>query len=194
MIDKFLEGNRRFIEEDFSKDYDYYQTLSSGQSPTALWIGCSDSRVDPERVAGARMGEIFVHRNIGNIVPENDLNLATVLEYAVKHLKVSDIVVYGHSDCGAMKALDAGASNDTFVPKWLENAKEVKAKADAELRPAETPEEVEERKKFIEIENMRLQLEHLRTYDFVREAEEQGKIELHGLYYELKTGKLTKVL
>lgn len=194
MIDKFLEGNKKFIEEDFSKDSEYYKKLSTGQSPTALWIGCSDSRVDPERVTNARMGEIFVHRNIGNIVPEDDINLATVLEYAVKHLKVQDIVVYGHSDCGAMKALDAGASNDEFVPKWLDNAREVKEKVDATLKEPTTPDEVEERKKFIEIENMRLQLEHLRTYSFVKDAEMSGKIALHGVYYDLKTGELSKVI
>jgi carbonic anhydrase len=194
MIDKFLVGNKRFIQEDFTKNVDYYKELANGQSPTALWIGCSDSRVDPERVADARMGEIFVHRNIGNIVSKNDLNIATVLEYAVKHLKVDDIVVYGHSDCGAMKALDKGAEGDEYVPKWLENSKDVKAKVDAELKPATTQEEIKERKKYIEVENIRFQLDNLRSYSLVKKAEEAGEIALHGLYYDLETGELSKVV
>ena len=97
MVERFLEGNRKFIEENFSKDPDHYGKLATGQSPTALWIACSDSRVNPECITSARMGEIFVHRNIGNIVPHGDKNLGTVLEYAVNHLKVKDIVVCGHS-------------------------------------------------------------------------------------------------
>lgn len=194
MIDKFLEGNKRFIENDFSKDREYYRKLSTGQSPTALVIACSDSRVDPERVLDAKMGEIFVHRNIGNIAPRDDANLATVLEYAVKHLKVQDIVVFGHSDCGAMKTLDLGASSaDVFIPEWLENAKEAKFVADGKMPVPETPEAVKEKRKIIEIENMRIQIENLRTYDFIKKAEEEGKIALHGLYYSLDSGAVSKL-
>jgi carbonic anhydrase len=194
MIDKFLEGNKRFIENDFTKDREYYRKLSTGQSPTALFIGCSDSRVNLERVVDAKMGEIFVHRNIGNIVPRGDANLATVLEYAVKHLKVQDIVVFGHSDCGAMKTLDAGPSiEDAYIPEWLENAKEVKILADEKMPAPETPEAVKEKRTMIEIENMRVQIGHLRSYDFIKKAEEEGKIALHGLYYSLETGEVSKV-
>lgn len=193
MIDKFLEGNTRFIAEDYNKNLDFYRKLARGQSPTALWIGCSDSRVNPERVSGANMGDIFVHRNIGNIVPEDDLNLATVLEYAVSHLKVQDIVIYGHSDCGAMKALDAGAHGDEYIPKWLENARKVKEKVDATLKPATTPEEVRDRKRFIEIENIREQVQHLRAYPLVKKAEDEGRITIHGIYYDQETGQISKV-
>ena len=193
MIDKFLEGNKRFIENDFAKDREHYRKLSTGQSPTALFIGCSDSRVNLERVVDAKMGEIFVHRNIGNIVPEGDANLATVLEYAVKHLKVQDIVVFGHSDCGAMKTLDAGpSSEDAFIPGWLEHAKEAKILADGKLPAPETPEAVREKRRMIEIENMRIQIENLRSYDFIRKAEEEGTIALHGLYYDLETGEVSR--
>jgi carbonic anhydrase len=189
MIDKFLEGNKRFIEEDFSRDREYYLKIANKQTPTALFIGCSDSRVDPERVTGAKMGEIFVHRNIGNIVAKDDPNLGTVLEYAVEHLRVQDIVVYGHSDCGAMKALDAGEGG-MYIGGWLEAAKGAKAKADAEKIPALTP----ARKKAIEIENMRIAIANLRTYPFVKKAEDEGLLTLHGLYYDLETGELSKVL
>ncbi|CVK33687.1 protein of unknown function [Methanoculleus bourgensis] len=123
MIEKFLEGNERFREEDFGKNPDHYNALASSQHPVVLWIGCSDSRVDPERITGAQAGEIFVQRNIGNIVPVHDWNFATVLEYALNHLQVGDIVICGHSDCGAIKGLDH-ESDDAYVPLWLNNAME----------------------------------------------------------------------
>lgn len=195
MIEKFLEGNKRFIENDFAKDREYYRKLSTGQSPTALFIGCSDSRVNLERVVDAKMGEIFVHRNIGNIVPCGDANLATVLEYAVKHLNVQDIVVFGHSDCGAMKTLDAGpSSEDVYIPEWLEHAREAKILADEKIPNPETPDAIREKRRMIEIENMRIQLEHLRSYEFIKTAEDEGKIALHGLYYDLETGEVSRVL
>ncbi|MHC1629546.1 MAG: carbonic anhydrase [Methanoculleaceae archaeon] len=191
-LDKFFEGNRRFIETDFSRDPDHYAGLIDKQTPTALFIGCSDSRVDPERVCGARMGEIFVHRNIGNIVPENDPNIATVLEYAVDHLAVEDVVVYGHSHCGAMKALDAGEGGE-FIPGWLAHAREAREAADAQGYTANTPEEKERRLRFIEQENVRRQIDHLRSYRFISEAEKEGRITLSGLYYDIETGQLDRL-
>jgi carbonic anhydrase len=192
MIDRFLEGNRKFLEEDFAQNPEHYGSLVSSQSPTVLWIGCSDSRVNPERITGAKAGEIFVQRNIGNIVPIHDWNFATVLEYAVNHLKVDDIVVCGHSDCGAMKALDK-ESTDAYIPLWLNNAVEAKTRVDARISSPKTPEEEKERRRMIELENIKLQLEHLRTYPPVKAAEKAGKIRLHGVYFDLATGKLAKI-
>lgn len=192
MIDRFLDGNKRFIAEDFRKNEDHYRSLASGQSPTVLWIGCSDSRVNPERITGARAGEIFVQRNIGNIVPIHDWNFATVLEYAVNHLKVDDIVVCGHSDCGAMKALDA-ESADAYIPLWLNNATEARTRVDARIRKPVTPEEQKERRRLIELENISVQIEHLRTYPPVRAAEKEGRIQIHGLYFDLESGELMEV-
>jgi carbonic anhydrase len=189
MIDTLLEGNQRFIEKDFKPHRDHYQKIARGQSPKVLWIGCSDSRVNPERITCARAGEIFVHRNIGNIVPNNDWSFATVLEYAVQHLKVSEIVICGHGDCGAMKALDA-ESSDAYIPLWLNNARQAKKAVDA----GEKTLGPQDRKRRIELENIRLQMEHLRTYPIVQRAEKEGRIALHGLYYDPETGKLAKVL
>ncbi|MDD5418457.1 MAG: carbonic anhydrase, partial [Methanomicrobiaceae archaeon] len=176
----------------FQKDPDHYARLASSQSPTVLWIGCSDSRVNPERITGAKAGELFVQRNIGNIVPIHDWNFATVLEYAVRHLKVDDIVICGHSDCGAIKALDK-ESDDVYIPLWLNNAMEAKNRVDTRIKKAETPEEKKERLRQIELENIKLQLEHLRTYPIVRLAEKEGSVALHGLYFSLDTGELSKV-
>ena len=192
MIDKFLEGNKRFQEEDFSKDPEHYGPLASGQSPVILWIGCSDSRVDPERITGSKAGEIFVQRNIGNIVPVHDWNFATVLEYALNLLKVGDIVICGHSDCGAIKGLDV-ESSDAYIPLWLNNAKEAKRRVESRMQVPQTPEEENIRRRLIEIENVGLQLEHLRTYPPVMAAEKEGRVRLHGLYFDLATGELKKI-
>lgn len=192
MIEKFLEGNKRFREEDFEKNPGHYSALASGQHPAVLWIGCSDSRVDAERITGAQAGEIFVQRNIGNIVPVHDWNFATALEYALNHLKVDDIVICGHSDCGAIKALDE-ESDDAYVPLWLNNAMEAKRRVEARIQVPKTPEEEVLRRRLIEIENVGLQIEHLRTYPPVRVAEKEGQVRLHGLYFDLATGELKKV-
>ncbi len=192
MIDKFIEGNKRFLKEDFVKTPEYYGPRASGQHPTILWIGCSDSRVDPERITGSKAGELFVQRNIGNIVPVHDWNFATVLEYAVNHLKVDDIVICGHSDCGAIKGLDH-ESKDAYVPLWLNNAREAKRRVDDRIQVPKTPEEEVTRRRLIEIENVGLQLEHLRTYPPVMTAEKDGRVRLHGLYFDLATGELKKM-
>lgn len=187
MIEKYLDGNKKFVEEDFKKDIDHYMALSKAQSPKSLWIACSDSRVDPERITSAKMGDIFVHRNIGNLVPVNDPNIATVIEYAVNHLKVEDIVVCGHSNCGAMKALVSEASpGDQYIPGWLENAKKVLDNVDPGVKP-------EEKMRAIEIENIIQQLKNLKTYYMVNDALAAGNLEIHGVYYDLGTGLLEKI-
>jgi carbonic anhydrase len=194
MIDRFLEGNYKFRETDFNPNIEYYSGLSRGQQPSVLWIGCSDSRVDPERITGALAGEIFVQRNIGNVVPIHDWNFATVLEYAVVHLNVADIAICGHSDCGAVKALDKEGSTDHYIPLWLNNAREAKERVDRTLaKKPETPDEMRARWTLIEKENVRLQMEHLRTYPLVQTAEKERKVGLHGLYYNLETGALLKI-
>jgi carbonic anhydrase len=121
MIEKFLEGNRAFVTGEYARKKAIYAGLAKGQSPKVLWIGCSDSRVTPERITSAEAGELFVHRNIGNIVPHSSWTFATVLEYAIRHLKIEEMVVCGHSDCGAMKALGK-ESKDAYIPPWLNHA------------------------------------------------------------------------
>ncbi|MDU9375635.1 Carbonic anhydrase 1 [Methanocorpusculaceae archaeon Sp1] len=195
MIESFIEGNKIFLEKDFERKKDRYMTLVESQHPTVLWIGCSDSRVNPERITHCRAGELFTHRNIGNIVPTHDWNFATVLEYAVRHLKVKDIVICGHSDCGALKALDVDMKDDAYIPMWINSAREAQTRVDARIPEApKTPEEKAARKKEIEIENIRLQIEHLRSYPLVTEAEKKGCLDVHGLYYDLKTGVLSQIV
>ena len=194
MVSKFFEGNRAFIENDFRKDNEHYQKLATGQSPESLWIACSDSRVNPERIVSAKMGDIFVHRNIGNIAEKNDPNLGCVLEYALGHLKVKYIIVCGHSDCGAMKALDADLSDEDYIPEWLEHSQEVRLAVEKKYGTPEECTDLAAREKEIEQENIRFQLENLRTYRSVKGAEKDGRIHLHGFYYDLDSGKLEKTV
>jgi carbonic anhydrase len=192
LIEKFLEGNRAFVIGDFADKKSFYARLAKGQSPKVLWIGCSDSRVTPERITSAEAGELFVHRNIGNIVPLSSWSFATVLEYAIRHLKIGEIVVCGHSDCGAMKALGK-ETEDVYIPLWLNNAGEVLAKVDAEIGKLPRPPDERGRRRMIELENVRLQIAHLRTYPLVRKAEAEGTIRVHGLYFDLDSGRVTRV-
>ena len=192
MIDNLLLGNYKFRESDFTPNIDHYRDLVEAQHPKVLWLGCSDSRVNPERITGARAGEIFVQRNIGNIVSDYDWNFATVLEYAIVHLQVEEIVVCGHSDCGAIKAMDK-ESTDAYIPLWLNNAREAKERVDAKISRPGTPDEIKARRTAIEQENVKLQIEHLMTYPLVKTAVTDGKIKVHGLYYDLETGGLSRI-
>ena len=192
VIDKLLLGNFRFRETDFTPNIGHYRELASGQNPETLWIGCSDSRIQTGHITQARAGELFIQRNIGNIVPVHDWNFATVLEYAVVHLKVKDVVICGHSNCGAIRALDR-ESNDSYIPLWLNNAREAKTRIDSRIQAPETVREADERYRLIEQENVKLQIEHLMTYPLLKKAVDEKRVEVHGLYYDLATGELKKI-
>ncbi|MCU0630257.1 MAG: carbonic anhydrase [Methanoregulaceae archaeon] len=166
--------------------------LSAGQDPGVLWIGCSDSRSDPERITSAGPGELFVTRNVGNIVPNHDWSLATVLEYSINYLNVREIIICGHSDCGAMKALDKDL-HDPYIPLWLNDAREAKTRVDSRYPRPKTLEEIKERNRQVELENVRLQVEHLMTYPSIKTAVNEGRVHIQGLYYDLATGTLSRV-
>lgn len=193
MIDKLLKGNEIFRKTDFKEHKSQYTELVKGQKPTVLWIGCSDSRLQTGHITHSQAGELFIQRNIGNIVPIHDWNFATVLEYALQHLKVKDVVVCGHSQCGAIRALEK-ESSDAYIPLWLNNAREAKERVDSRIRPPKTQQEIEERFFLIENENVRLQIEHLFMYPVFKKAIEGKKVEVHGLYYSLETGELKKIV
>ena len=129
---KLIEGNKRFAMSKKFGDPEYFKKLSLGQTPEYLWIGCSDSRVPANEVTNTESGVIFVHRNIANLVVHTDMNLLSVLEYAVKYLGVKHIIVCGHYGCGGVKA---AMSNELhgFVDNWLRNIKDVYNKNSTEL-------------------------------------------------------------
>lgn len=129
---KLIEGNKRFSLSKTFDDPQYFKKLSLGQKPDYLWIGCSDSRVPANEVTNTQSGEIFVHRNIANMVVHTDLNLLSVLEYAVKYLQVKHIIVCGHYGCGGVRAAMGNQSFD-LLNNWLRNIKDVYHKHEVEL-------------------------------------------------------------
>ncbi|BCS55311.1 carbonic anhydrase [Geobacter sp. SVR] len=193
MITALLEGNRRFVSEVFDRERDYFEDLAKQQRPTVLWIGCSDSRVPVNTITQTRPGEVFVHRNVANIVATNDWNLSAVLEFSINHLRIPDIVVCGHYGCGGIAALDGDSKEDRYIPIWLNNACKARDRVDDKLRELHIELPPGQRMNLIVEENVRLQLEHLQEYPFVRTAMEAGIMALHGWVYDMSSGDIKVV-
>ncbi|WP_407429330.1 carbonic anhydrase [Arcticibacter sp.] len=122
--EQLLEGNKLFVQREIEQDPEYFKKLASGQKPDVLWIGCSDSRVPANQVTNTRPGEVFVHRNIANVCVHSDMNMLSVLDYAVNVLKVKHVIVAGHYGCGGV---EAAMSNKQFglIDNWLRHIKDV---------------------------------------------------------------------
>ena len=187
-----IEGIVKFRQEDFEKEKEFFQGLKEGQKPHTFYVGCSDSRVVPNLITKTLPGELFVVRNIANVVPPANRNegtlkcTAAILEYAVKYLEVKNIVVCGHSNCGGLKALfypKEKLEKLPFVKSWLELIEDLKEEVkdieDEKLREWE-----------IEQLNVVRQLQNLLTYDFVRKRVESGKLKLLGWYYIIESGEV----
>ncbi len=188
MITGLLDGNKRFVTEVFDREREYFADLAKMQRPTVLWIGCSDSRVPVNTITQTRAGEIFVHRNVANIVATNDWNLSAVLEFSINHLQIPDIVVCGHYGCGGIHAMDEKNRDDRYIPIWLNNAYKAKERVDERLASLQMHIDPEQRMRLIVEENVRLQLEHLQEYPFVRDAMEADKLSIHGWVYDMGNG------
>ncbi|HEY5975236.1 MAG TPA: carbonic anhydrase [Geobacteraceae bacterium] len=193
MIKTLLEGNKRFMTEVFAKEREFYAALTKDQKPTVLWIGCSDSRVPVNTITQTKPGEVFVHRNVANVVATNDWNLSAVLEFSINHLQIPDVVVCGHYGCGGIHALDEDAPDDKYIPVWLINVYKAKDRVDDKLRALHIEITEEKRMQLIVEENVRLQLEHLQDYPFIRKALAEQKVSIHGWVYDMNTGEI-KVL
>ena len=193
MISALLDGNRRFVAETFEREREFFMSLSKGQQPTVLWISCSDSRAPVNSITSTRPGEVFVHRNIGNVVATNDWNLAAVLEYSISHLKIPDIVVCGHYGCGGIEALDDDESEYKYVPIWLMNAVKARERIDEKIKSLHIEMPREQRMRLIVEENVRLQLEHLREFPFVKRATREKRLNVHGWVYDMSTGEIKPV-
>lgn len=184
---KLIEGNKRFSLSKKFEDPEYFKKLSLGQTPEYLWIGCSDSRVPANEVTSTRSGEIFVHRNIANLVVHTDLNMLSVLEYAVKYLKVKHIIVCGHYGCGGVKA---SMSNEFhgFVDNWLMNIKDVYNKNTNELeRITDLDKRTDRLTELSVIEQVR----NLAKTTIVQEAWKERTLHLHGWVYGINNGLVT---
>jgi carbonic anhydrase len=193
MLEEIFTGNKKFQETFFKENIAQYRELAGGESPKVLWIGCSDARIQTGHITNAPPGTLYIHRNMGNIAPNHDWNFAAVLEYAIIHLKVEDVVICGHSECDAIRALDEDLK-DAYIPLWLNEAREAKNRVDSWIAPPRTRDEMKERWKQIEMENVRVQVEHLAAYPFVKKAADEGKIKIYGIYYDLSTGVLSRIV
>jgi carbonic anhydrase len=190
-IEKLLEANKAWAAEVTAADPEYFERLSHLQTPEFLWIGCSDSRVPADKITGTQPGEIFVHRNIANLVIHTDVNLLSVLDYAVTHLKVRHVIVCGHYGCGGIKAAMTNHDYKYVLNMWLRNIKDVYRLHRSEL---ENIADIERRTDRLTELNVQEQVLHLAKTSIIQRAwkKEQRPI-LHGWVYGLKDGIIKPV-
>lgn len=185
-IEKIFANNSAWAAEKLSLNPDYFTNLSKGQSPEFLYIGCSDSRVTAEDLMGVQPGEVFIHRNIANMVISIDLNVMSVLNYAVRHLKVNHIIVCGHYACGGVKAAMQSADMGILNP-WLRNIRDVYRLHKTELNAITDEEHRYDR--LIEL-NVQEQCVNLIKTAAVQEAHKERGLLVHGWVFDVHTGKL----
>lgn len=189
-IKKFLLNNHGWAAGKQFEDPAYFDKLTEGQQPVALLLGCSDSRVSPSVVIGADLGEVFVHRNIANVVAHSDLNFLSVLQYAVEVLKVKHIIVYGHYGCGGIKAA-MGDQTSGLIDNWLANIKDVIACHQVELD--KIADENNRLDRLVEL-NVLSQIKNLKQTSVYRKALREGvKLHLYGWVYDFSNGMIKVV-
>ena len=180
-----LEGNKKWVQKRLEKDPHYFDKLSQGQNPQFLWVGCSDSRVPANEITNTHPGDIFVHRNIANMVVNSDMNLLSVLDYAVNILKVKHVIVCGHYGCGGVKA---AMDNEQYglVDNWLRFIKDVYRMHSEELDAIKDEEKRFDR--FVEL-NVIEQVFGLTKTTIIQNAwRARNAPKVHGWVYSLKTG------
>ncbi|MES2761376.1 MAG: carbonic anhydrase [Bacteroidota bacterium] len=185
-IEKIFENNKTWVAEKLNIDPNYFEKLAEGQSPEFLYIGCSDSRVTAEDLMGVQPGEVFIHRNIANLVNNVDLNVMTVINYAVRHLKVNHIVVCGHYNCGGVKAAMQPKDMGILNP-WLRNIRDVYRTHKQELNSIMDEDKRYER--LVEL-NVQEQCINLIKTAAVQEAYAERGLMVHGWVFDIHTGKL----
>jgi carbonic anhydrase len=181
---RLIDGNKTWAQEKLKQDPEFFKNLTLGQSPEYLWIGCSDSRVPANEITSTRSGEIFVHRNIANMVVHTDMNLMSVLYYAVEVLKVKQIIVCGHYGCGGVIAAMSNKDNG-FVNNWLRNIKEVYQKNVKELEAISDTRERENR--LVEL-NVMAQVHNLSKTRIIQQAWKKRSLQIHGWVYGFDNG------
>ncbi len=185
---KILDNNKQWVENKLAISPNYFKNLAEGQNPPLLWIGCSDSRVPANEIIGAEPGEVFVHRNIANMVLHTDMNMLSVLDYAVNALKVKHVIVCGHYGCGGVKAA-MGNTSIGIIDNWIRHIKDVYRFHHEELDAI--VDEKERFNKFVEI-NVKEQVMDLAKTSIVQNAWKNGQeLSLHGWVYGLNDGYVT---
>ncbi len=194
-VNKFISGFKRFQNDWLGPDVGLFDRLKKGQSPCTMVIACSDSRVDPLFLTNSHPGDLFVVRNVANLVPPCEPDngrhgVSAALEFAVCHLEVDNIIVMGHSQCGGIKGLMEGVcacGDHSFIGNWVGIAQSAKDKVLEDLpeKPIEMQASACERAAIL------LSLENLMTFPWVRERVEKGRLALHGWYFDLQAGTLS---
>lgn len=188
---KILDNNKVWVENQLKLNPDYFKDLSKGQTPPLLWIGCSDSRVPANEIIGAKPGEVFVHRNIANMVIHSDMNMLSVLDYAVNVLKVQHVIVCGHYGCGGVKAA-MGNDSIGIIDNWIRHIKDVYRLHSSYLNSIMDGNE--RFNKFVEL-NVKEQVFDLAKTSIVQSAWKSGQdLNLHGWVYGLNSGFVTDLL
>jgi carbonic anhydrase len=192
-LDDLLEYNQRWSDNIIKEDPTFFIRMKQGQTPSVLWIGCSDSRVPPSVITGADPGVLFMYRNIANLAVHTDPSFLSVLEYAVLVLKVPDIVVAGHYNCGGVHA---ACSNDShthdMIDHWVHHIRDIKRMYGRELAEIENNQERFDR--LVEY-NVIEQVRNITDTSTIRKARRDGsKIRIHGLVYDTGNGKLNRLI
>jgi len=193
-IANFIAGFRRFQEKYFSEDRELFEQLRQGQRPKTMVVACADSRVDPALLTGAEPGDLFVVRNVANLVPpyEPGGNFASVpaaLEFAVLSLEIEHVIVLGHGQCGGIHALMNGAGpGGEFIGKWVSIAKPARERVFAEL-PNKSP---SLQARACELAAILVSLDNLMTYPWIAERVATGTVHLHGWYFDITEGSLLR--
>lgn len=193
-IFRLLAGFRRFREKYYEEGDTYHKLSTSGQTPKTLLIGCSDSRVDPAILTDASPGELFVIRNVANLVPPCEHSTtgfhgtSTALEFAVTNLKVENIIVLGHRQCGGINALMNGATDDpkSFVGRWMSIAEDARKN----VILAHPHADHETRWRAAEMEGIKISIRNVRSFPFVQEAVKSRDLNILGIYFDLEQGEL----
>jgi carbonic anhydrase len=186
-LPSLFANNREWARRTTTRDPDFFQSLSEQQSPKYLWIGCSDSRVPANEIVGLRPGELFVHRNVANVVVHTDLNCLSVLQYAIDVLKVGHVIVCGHYGCGGVRAAYLRSSLG-LIDNWLRHVQDVRDRHDAVVK--REPDDDQRIARLCEL-NVVEQVIHVCRTTIVEDAWRRGQaVTIHGWIYDLQDGLL----
>ncbi len=193
-MNRLFKGYMKFREEDFQSHREMFKELGRHQKPHTLFVGCSDSRLVPNLITQTHPGELFIIRNVANIVPpyritEEYVATTSAVEYAVQELNVDSIVVCGHSNCGGCAAMNMTEEQLAHMPhvrKWLAVSKEVKGRVDRLMQG----DSAEEREWLTEQVNVLVQMRNLLTYPYIRSRYEAGELNIYGWYYIIETSEI----
>jgi carbonic anhydrase len=185
LYNKLLDNNKKWVAKKIDSDPDFFTKLAAGQKPPILWIGCADSRVPANEIIGAEPGEVFVHRNIANMVVHSDMNMLSVLDYAVNVLEVKHIIVCGHYGCGGVQTAMTN-KHIGLIDNWIRHIKDAYRFHQEELNSIKDDKKKFDR--FVEL-NILEQVLNLSKTSIVQEAWERGQqLHVHGWVYDLKDG------